>query len=140
MDFEGNAVGNEVFSRHNATVVNFWTNGCGACIAEMPDLETYCRQLKDRDINLIAVAVSAGDSDAMRARAQDILESANVTLTNVIPDPDSAFYRDFVCKITGFPATYVVDSAGNIIGEPILGALKNQESKLLELLETALSE
>ena len=34
---EGTAVTSEIFADYDATIVNFWNNGCGSCIAEMPE-------------------------------------------------------------------------------------------------------
>ena len=135
VDFDGNAVSNEIFSRYDATIVNFWTNGCGSCIEEMPDLEVYYQTFREKNINVIAVAASAGDSEEMRAMAKEILKGKGVTYTNVIPDPESSFYRDFICEMAGFPTTYIVDSEGNIIGAPLVGVVKNQEDALMKRLE-----
>ena len=37
-DFEGNALNNDMFAGYDATIVNFWSNGCGSCIEEMPEI------------------------------------------------------------------------------------------------------
>ena len=134
-DFEGKAVSNDIFNDYDATIINFWTNGCGSCIAEMPELEEYYQDFKEKNINLIAVAASAGDSDELRAGAEDILKEKGVTYTNIIPDIESDFHKDFICSITGFPITYIVDSEGNMIGAPIIGVVKNQEDVLMKRLE-----
>lgn len=134
VDFDGNAVTNEIFSQYDATIVNFWTNGCGSCIEEMPDLEAYYQTFREKNINVIAVAASAGDSEEMRAMAEKILKEKGVTYTNVIPDPESGFYWDFICEIAGFPTTYIVDSEGNMIGAPLVGVVKNQEDALMKRL------
>lgn len=134
VDFEGNTVNNDIFKDYDATIINFWTNGCGSCIAEMPELEEYYQNFKDKNINLIAVASSAGDSDELRAGAEKILKEKNVTYTNIIPDIESSFYKDFICEITGFPITYIVDSEGNMVGAPLTGVVKNQEDALMKRL------
>lgn len=135
VDFEGNTVTNEIFTDYDATIVNFWTNGCGSCIAEMPELEEYYRNFKDQNINLIAFAASAGDSEELTKGAENILKEKGVTFTNIIPDIESDFYKDFICEITGFPITYIIDSEGNIIGAPILGVVSKQEEQLMKRLE-----
>lgn len=135
VDFDGNTVNNDLFADYDATIVNFWTNGCGSCIAEMPDLEKYYQEFKEKNINLVAVAASAGDSEEMRAEAEKILTEKGVTYTNTIPDPESEFYKNFICEIAGFPTTYIVDREGNIIGAPLAGVVKNQEDTLLDRLE-----
>ena len=128
-------VNNDLFADYDATIINFWTNGCGSCIAEMPDLEKYYQEFKEKNINLVAVAASAGDSEEMRAEAEKILTEKGVTYTNIIPDPESEFYKNFICEIAGFPTTYIVDREGNIIGAPLIGVVKNQEDTLLDRLE-----
>jgi len=131
---QANTVNNDIFKNYDATIVNFWTNGCGSCIAEMPELEEYYQQFKDKNINLIAVAASAGDSDEMRAGAEKILKEKGVTYTNIIPDIESSFYKDFICEITGFPITYIVDSDGYMVGAPLIGVVKKQEDNLMKRL------
>lgn len=135
VDFAGNEVNNEIFKDYDATVVNFWSNGCGSCIAEMPELEEYYRSFKERNINLIAVAVSGGDSEEERARAEEILKEKSVTYQNIIPHVESAFYKDFIGNITGYPITYLVDGEGNMVGAPLVGVVKNQEDALMKRLD-----
>lgn len=135
LDFEGNIVNNDIFKEYDVTIVNFWTNGCGSCIEEMPELEEYYQDFKNKNINLIAVAASAGDTEEMRAGAEEILKEKGVTYTNIIPDIESGFYKDFICEITGYPITYIVDKEGNIIGAPIIGVVKKQEETLMKRIE-----
>lgn len=135
MDFSGSEITNDIFTEYDATIVNFWTNGCGSCIAEMPDLEQFYQDLQEKNINLIAVAASAGDSEQARSEAEGILKEKGVTYINIIPDNESDFYKDFIGEITGFPTTYLVDSEGNMIGAPIVGVVKNQEEALMKRLD-----
>ena len=135
VDFNGNAVNNDIFKDYDATIINFWTNGCGSCIAEMPELEEYYQNFKGKNINMIAVAASAGDSDELREDAETILKEKGVTYTNIIPDIESSFYKDFIGEITGYPITYIVDSNGNMVGAPLIGVVKNQEDKLMKRLD-----
>lgn len=135
IDFAGNVVNNELFKDYDVTVVNFWSNGCGSCIAEMPELEEYYQNFKDRNINLVAVAVSSGDSEEERAKAEEILKEKGVTYQNIIPDIESKFYKDFIGNITGYPITYLVDSKGNMVGAPLIGVVKDQENMLMKRLD-----
>ena len=134
-DFDGNTVTNDLFGRYDATIVNVWSNSCGPCIEEMPELEEYSQQFKEKNINLIAVNVSAGASDEEYAQTQKILKEKGVTFTTLIANPDSSFYKDFIGLITGYPTTYIVDRDGNMVGAPLIGVVKNQEDKLMKRLE-----
>lgn len=135
-DFSENILNNDMFKDYDATIVNFWSNGCGSCIAEMPELEDYYNEFKAENINLIGVAVSAGENDELLEDARNILKEKGVTYTNLIPDIESSFYKDFISgELTGYPTTFIVDSKGNIIGAPLIGVVKNQEETLMKRLE-----
>ncbi len=140
VDFEGNTITNDIFKEYDATVINFWSNGCGSCIAEMPELEEYFQNFKDINVNLIGVAASAGESDESKTTADTILKEKGVTYPNIIPDNNSSFYKDFICEISGYPTTYLVDKEGNMIGAQLIGVLKNQEENLMNRLEKMIQE
>ncbi len=131
-DFESNVLTNDMFGDYDATFVNFWSNTCGSCIAEMPELEAYYQEFKEKNINLIGVAVSAGDSDEEWEQAKNILYEKGVTYLNLIPDTTSGFYKDFIGNITGYPITYIVDKEGNMIGAPLIGVVAKQEEKMMK--------
>ena len=46
VDTQGNAISSDIFAYYGATVINFWSNGCGTCIEEMPELEELYHQLQ----------------------------------------------------------------------------------------------
>lgn len=139
-DMQGNTLTNDMFSEYKATIVNFWNNGCGTCIAEMPDLEAYYQEFKKDGINLMGVASDSGESEEQFNTALEILNSKNVTYTNLSPDTDSDFYKEFIHDITGYPITYIVDAEGQIIGAPIIGNVKNQEDVLKQRLDLILNQ
>ena len=134
VDMEGEAVSSEIFGEYDATIVNFWNNGCGTCIAEMPELEELYQELKDRNINLIGVGTDSGEGEEQLATAQEILKEKGVTYCNISPDPEGTFYQDFIADIFTYPSTYVVDSEGNIIGAPLAGNVKEQMDTVEERL------
>ena len=125
-DTEGNPVSSDIFADYDATIVNFWNNGCGTCIEEMPELEELYHQLQERNINLIGVGTDSGEGEEQLETAQNILKEKGVTYVNISPDPEGEFYKDFVSEIFSYPTTYIVDGGGNIIGAPIVGNVKKQ--------------
>ena len=125
-DTEGNPVSSDIFADYDATIVNFWNNGCGTCIEEMPELEELYHQLQERNINLIGVGTDSGEGEEQLETAQNILKEKGVTYVNISPDPEGEFYKDFVSEISSYPTTYIVDGEGNIIGAPIVGNVKKQ--------------
>ena len=139
-DTNGNTVTSDIFADYDATIVNFWNNGCGTCIAEMPELEAMYQEFKEQGINLIGVGADSGESEEQLATAQKILEEKGVTYLNISPEPENDFYKDFISEITGYPTTYVVDSEGNIIGAPIIGNVKDQLDTLQNRLNSIKDE
>lgn len=137
VDTQGNTMTNEIFADYDATIINFWNNGCGTCIAEMPELEAYYQQFQQENVNLIGVASDSGEGEEQLKTAQDILKEKGVTYANLSPDPENEFYQDFISQLTGYPTTYIVDDEGNIIGAPIIGNVKEQEETLKQRLEQA---
>lgn len=125
-DTEGNPVSSDIFADYDATIVNFWNNGCGTCIEEMPELEELYHQLQERNINLIGVGTDSGEGEEQLETAQNILKEKGVTYVNISPDPEGEFYKDFVSEIFSYPTTYIVDGEDNIIGAPIVGNVKKQ--------------
>ena len=133
-DTEGNPVSSDIFADYDATIVNFWNNGCGTCIEEMPELEELYQDFKERNINLIGVGADSGENEEQLATAQEILREKGVTYANISPNPENDFYKDFVADLFTYPTTYIVDSEGNIIGSPISGNVKDQLDTLEERL------
>lgn len=140
VDTQGNAISSDIFADYDATVVNFWSNGCGTCIEEMPELEELYHQLQKENINLIGVGVDSGEGEEQLATAQNILKEKGVTYPNISPNPENDFYKEFISQITGYPTTYVVDSEGNIVGAPIISNVKSQEDTLRQRLEQAMGK
>ena len=139
-DTNGNPITNDIFADYDATIVNFWNNGCGTCIAEMPELEEMYQEFKEQNINLIGVGTDSGESEEQLATAQEILKEKGVTYQNISPNPENDFYKDFISELFTYPSTYIVDSDGNIIGAPIAGNVKAQKETLQARLDIALEK
>ena len=133
-DTNGNAVTSDIFADYDATIVNFWNNGCGTCIAEMPELEELYQEFKEQNINLIGVGADSGESEEQLATARKILKEKGVTYLNISPNQEGKFYQDFISEIFTCPSTYIVDSGGNIISAPVSGNVKKQIAPLNERL------
>ena len=135
----GITVSNDIFSEYDATIVNFWNNGCGSCIAEMPELEELYHEFQEQNINLIGVGADSGESEEQHETAQNILKEKEVTYQNISPDPEGSFYQEFVSELSTYPTTYLVDSEGNIIGAPIAGNVKKQKDTIQQRIDKILN-
>ena len=141
-DLDGNEVkSDELFSANAVTVVNFWFTTCSPCVGELGELDALNKELADKGGALIGVNAFTLDGDETAiADAKDVLAKKGATYQNVYFDSSSAA-GTFTSNIFAFPTTYVVDRNGNIVGEPIVGAIteKNQAETLQSLIDQAIA-
>ena len=141
-DLDGNMVkSDELFSANAVTVVNFWFTTCNPCVGELSELDALNKELAEKGGSLIGVNTFTLDGDeAAISEAKDVLAKKGATYQNVYFDSDGEAGK-FTTNIFAYPTTYVVDRSGNIVGEPIVGAIteKKQAETLQKLIEQALA-
>ena len=141
-DLDGNTVkSSELFAKNAVTVVNFWFTTCNPCVGELGELDTLNKELTEKGGALIGINTFTLDGDeAAISEAKDVLAKKGATYQNVYFDPDGEAGK-FTTNIFAYPTTYVVDRNGNIVGDPIVGAIteKNQAEALQAQISKALS-
>ena len=141
-DLDGNTVkSDELFSANAVTVVNFWFTTCNPCVGELSELDALNQELAKKGGALIGVNTFTLDGDeAAISEAKDVLAKKGATYQNVYFDSDGEAGK-FTTNIFAYPTTYVVDRSGNIVGEPIVGAIteKKQAETLQKLIDQALA-
>ena len=141
-DLDGNPVkSDELFSANAVTVVNFWFTTCNPCVGELSELDALNKELAKKGGALIGVNTFTLDgNEAAISEAKDVLAKKGVTYQNVYFDSDGEAGK-FTTNIFAYPTTYVVDRNGNIVGEPIVGAIteKKQAETLQKLIDQALA-
>ena len=141
-DLDGNTVkSDELFSGNAVTVVNFWFTTCNPCVGELAELDALNKELAKKGGSLIGVNTFTLDGDeAAISEAKDVLAKKGATYQNVYFDSDGEAGK-FTTNIFAYPTTYVVDRSGNIVGEPIVGAIteKKQAETLQKLIEQTLT-
>ena len=141
-DLDGNTVkSDELFSGNTVTVVNFWFTTCNPCVGELGELDALNKELANKGGALIGVNTFTLDGDeAAISEAKDVLAKKGATYQNVYFDSDGEAGK-FTTNIFAYPTTYVVDRSGNIVGEPIVGAIteKKQAETLQKLIDQALA-
>ena len=141
-DLDGNTVkSDELFSGNAVTVVNFWFTTCNPCVGELAELDALNKELAEKGGALVGVNTFTLDGDeAAISEAKDVLAKKNATYQNVYFASDGEAGK-FTENIFAYPTTYVVDRNGNIVGEPIVGAIteKNQAEKLQKFIDQALA-
>ena len=141
-DLDGNPVkSDELFSANAVTVVNFWFTTCNPCVGELSELDALNKELAKKGGALIGVNTFTLDGDeAAISEAKDVLAKKGATYQNVYFNSDGEAGK-FTTNIFAYPTTYVVDRNGNIVGEPIVGAIteKKQAETLQKLIDQALA-
>jgi thiol-disulfide isomerase/thioredoxin len=141
-DLEGNPVkSDELFSGNAVTVVNFWFTTCNPCVGELSELDALNKELAQKGGALIGVNTFTLDgNEAAISEAKDVLAKKGATYQNVYFPSDGEAGK-FTTNIFAYPTTYVVDRSGNIVGDPIVGAIteKKQAETLQKLIDQALA-
>jgi thiol-disulfide isomerase/thioredoxin len=138
-DLDGKQVkSDKLFSGNAVTVVNFWFTTCNPCVGELAELDALNKELAKKGGTLIGVNTSTLDGDkAEISDAKDVLMKKGATYQNVYFDSNSEAGK-FATNLLAYPTTYVVDRKGNIVGEPIVGAIT--EKKQAETLQKRIDQ
>ena len=141
-DLDGNTVkSDELFSGNAVTVVNFWFTTCKPCVSELPELEALHQELAQKGGAVIGInAFTLDGEEGAISDAKDLLSKKGVSYQNIWFASDSEAGK-FTSGLYAFPTTYVVDNNGNIVGEPIVGAVTapDQIKALQALIDQAIS-
>lgn len=127
LGLDGEFYTEELLSENELTMVNFWESWCGPCIREMPELEKLYQNYKEKGLNIVGVVslcnveydelwdISGVDTDGA---INEIIEATGVTYPIMVN-----IYSQLEEFETGsLPTTVFLDSTGNVVGEPKIGA------------------
>ena len=141
-DLDGNDVNSdELFSSSKVTVMNFWFTTCKPCVGELGDLEQLNKELAEKGGQVVGVnSFTLDGNKGDIADAKDVLNKKGVTYKNIWFKSDSEAGK-FTSNLFSFPTTYVIDQNGNIVGEPIVGAITSAEQRaaLDKLIDQAIA-
>ena len=141
-DLDGNEVkSDELFSANAVTVVNFWFTTCKPCVGELGDLEALNKSLAEKGGTVVGINAFTLDGDETAiAEAKAVLAKKGATYRNLTFASGSEA-GVLTGNVFAFPTTYVVDRNGNIVGDPIVGAIteKKQAETLQKLIDQALA-
>lgn len=126
---DGNDVSSDVFKNSKLTVVNIWATFCGPCIGEMPALGELSQEYKDKDVSFIGIVGDTINFDGSTnteiiEKAKTIIKDTGASYTHLIPDSGLI---SLINSIGGYPATFFVDSNGNVIGDAIYGSGEKED-------------
>ncbi len=130
LDLEGKTVSSDIFSENSVTVLNFWFSSCPPCIRELPELDALNNELHEKGGAVIGVNTDtlSGEKSWIE-EAWKILKNQGANYRNIYFDESSDEAMKFAQSITTFPTTYLLDRSGNVVGEPIVGSIDNDDTK-----------
>ena len=141
VDFDGNKFDGSIFSNNAVTVVNFWFTSCKPCVAELSKLNELNETLKDMGGEVVGINTDTSNGyEAAIEEAKEVLESQGASYRNLSVNKSSKA-GDYMSTIMAFPTTVLVDRNGNIVGEPLLGGIDNEDNynTLMEQIKTVIA-
>ena len=136
VDTDGNRVtSEEIFSANDITMVNCWATWCPPCVGELPELAKLNEAFKEKNCAIVGVLLDGYEDGAIET-GQEIMEEAGVVYLNILPW--STIEEKF--SLQYIPTTYFVDSRGNIIGDPVVGAQVDVYEEQIDALLEGLPE
>ena len=119
LDIYGEAVDSDIFADYDLTMLNIWGTFCGPCIMEMPDLGEMAAAMPE-GTQLVGLVGDALDAQTIEL-AQTIAETTGAAYPHIVPNKE--LYDYLYRNIAFFPTTLFIDSKGNTVGEPLIGAM-----------------
>lgn len=131
---EGQEVGNEVFAAKEYTIVNVWSTVCKLCLLMLPDLLDWKNELPENVQVLHLTAEREGLTHLDRTLLDQEIKKFGLEPEHVLLY-DHGFSRVIDIMLSATPMTFVVDSAGKILGNVILGPdIEPSKKNVSELL------
>ena len=113
--------------RGKVVVLRFWSTGCKACVAEMPQIDEFGKRYRDR--GLAVVAVNVGDT---REKVADFVRTLKISYPVLLDEANITARR---YRVTAVPTTCFIDRNG-IARKIVFGEMMQEqlEKTVRELL------
>ncbi len=111
----------------NYVLIDFWASWCGPCRQENPNVVSAYQKYKDKGFTVLGVSLDRSKEKWLAAIEKDQLDWGHISDLKGWKSEGAAKY-----KVTGIPASYLVDPEGKIVAKNLRGAaLGNTLEKLL---------
>ena len=110
-------------------VLNFWATWCDTCMVEMPSLNQFAAQFKDKGVVVLGVSV---DKDA-NAYKQFVKKLDPAFLT--ARDPEMKINLEY--GTVQYPETYIINSQGKVVNK-IISSANWTDDKMVSYVQSLL--
>jgi len=140
-DIYGNDVNQDIFKDYPLTLVNVWGTFCGPCLKELPYLGELREEYEPKGVNIVGIVVDAQDEemqpiDEQLELARQIADETGANYTHMLVSTD--MIDPVLNRFDAIPASFLVDSSGNIVSEFYIGSRSKEE--WVDLIETNIEE
>lgn len=113
-------------------VVNFWATWCPPCVKEMPALDRMAKQLKSRDVAVLALSSDREGAPVVRR----FFDRNNIVNLPVSIDGMSKLGHDL--DVEGLPTTVLFDAKGREVGR-VVGTAEWDAPATVDFIATCLA-
>ncbi|MDR0811349.1 MAG: AhpC/TSA family protein [Paludibacter sp.] len=113
----------DIVGKKKYILLDFWASWCKPCIKEMPNLALLNEKYKEKGLEIVSIST---DTDAKQWK--NAIDRQKMSWLQVI---DSKSITAQMYDVYAIPATFLIDSKGNIIAKDVRG---NDLIKLIEKL------
>lgn len=104
--------------RGKKVLLNFWATWCPPCRAEMPHMEAFYKDYKDKDVVILGVNLT--HTAKFASDVPEFVEEFGLTFPILLDNKGKV--SDEFYQVIAYPTTFVIDSKG-IISERFRGAI-----------------
>lgn len=107
LDLAGTKVSLESL-KGSVVLLSFWSTNCPSCMAKMPSMNRLYDSLKEKEFQVVAVAVDKTDQ-----HVRDYVSKNNIAFAVLLDKNREVFLGGY--DAPGLPATYLIDRNGVIV-------------------------
>lgn len=139
VDLDGGAVDQDLLKGSRLTLVNVWATFCGGHAEDLTALQSLYESYPREDLNIVGIVASAQTPDG--AVNEDeigyvkyLLEMTGAEYPQMLPSDDLIQIK--LKDLGVIPESFLLDSAGNLVGEPWIGS--RDVGELRQIVDAAL--
>lgn len=106
-------------------ILNFWATWCPPCRSEMPDIEKFYVDQKDKGLEVLAVNLTNAEKN--RADVAPFLKSFGITFPVVLDEKGSI---GELYDVYSIPASFIIDTQG-VIQKKLVGPMTYDSMKAM---------